>query len=249
MSKKLLVVDDDVAILEMLTDLFENYGYSVIMVENGEKAVELVKRKFFDMILMDIQMPKMDGITTMRMIKELSPVTPVIMITACSQDRIIKEALDTGALGVIRKPFKIGEIVKMIDEYEKEKRLKQPAILIVEDDDSVRTSLKLILEEQKYKVAEATTGKEALEKLQKEFFDLVIIDYRLPDSKGTEMSVKINEYNPEIDVIVITGYADLDVAIEAIRSHVLDFIQKPLELDELLKIVKDAILKKSLKSQ
>lgn len=245
MSKKILIVDDDTSVLETLTDLFEIHGYNVIMVEDGNKAIELVEKKLFDIILLDIQMPKIDGITTLKWIKEVSPLTAVIMMTAGAPEKAINEAKDIGVLGLVQKPFKIDEVVKLIDENEKKKWTRQPSILIVEDDETFCDYLRTLFETEGYKVKEATTAKETLEKIRKEIFDLVVIDQRLPDSKGTELAVKIKEFYPEMDIIIIiTAYADLDTAIESIRIKVCDFILKPIDADYLLKVVKDIIRKK-----
>ena len=95
MSEKLkvLVVDDNEDFCRNVTDILELKDYEVASAYDGFKGLELVKENGFDMVLMDVKMPVMDGVETYRKLKEITPATPVIMVTAFAVEDLIREAL------------------------------------------------------------------------------------------------------------------------------------------------------------
>lgn len=114
-------------------------------------------------------------------------------------------------------------------------------ILVVEDETAVRAVLLDLLEGLGYDVVEAHDGAAGWEKVQAEEPDLVITDVSLPKMKGTDLLVRIKEWREEIPVIVITGYASLKLAVDAVRTGAYSFVQKPFEIDEIQRIVAAAL--------
>lgn len=110
----------------------------------------------------------------------------------------------------------------------------KPSILIVDDDDSVRRTLALILEEKGYIVDTAETGGEAIRKSMENFYNLALIDIRLPDMDGIRLLTEMKETIPKIVKIMITGYPTLENAIEAVNRGADGYILKPINIDELL---------------
>ncbi len=111
---RVIVVDDDVAFADSLSDILQEKGFKTVAVNNGKEAIKAAKEIFFDVILMDIKMPVMDGVETYKKIKKISPQTVVMMMTAFSIEHIIKDALKEGAYRVLYKPLDIDRVVKMI---------------------------------------------------------------------------------------------------------------------------------------
>src|SRR5512136_113764 len=95
---------------------------------------------------------------------------------------------------------------------------EQARILIVDDDESIRKVLASILEEKGYTVDTAQSGKEAIEKTQSEFYNLALVDIRLPDMDGTEVLASIKETTPPMIKIIVTGYPSLQNAIDAVNK-------------------------------
>ncbi len=121
LKEKILVVDDEKSMREFLEIMLRKEDYKVSLAPNGEEVLRLIERDIFDLVLLDIRMPKMDGIGVLKKIKALSPETVVIMITAyASADTAIK-AMKEGAYDYITKPFKVEEI-KLIIKNALEKR-------------------------------------------------------------------------------------------------------------------------------
>ncbi len=107
---KILVADDEQSMREFLDIMLKKEGYKVTLASNGEEVIHLIENDLFDLVLLDIRMPKLDGITALKRIKAISPETIVIMITAyASADTAIK-AMKEGAYDYITKPFKVDEI-------------------------------------------------------------------------------------------------------------------------------------------
>src|SRR3990167_2518865 len=96
---KILIVDDSKEFCTSLADILEAKGYEVESENSGEAAIAKVKEKSFDVILMDIKMPVMNGVEAFKKIKKISPRTAVIMVTAYSLENLINEALREGAFG------------------------------------------------------------------------------------------------------------------------------------------------------
>ena len=109
-KKQVLVVDDDIDILNVLNDFLTDEGHAVIIVNNGEEAVNKVKEHKIDLAVLDISMPKMTGIEALIRIKEIQPALTAIMITAFRNPEIIKDALNAGALDCVFKPFDLKDL-------------------------------------------------------------------------------------------------------------------------------------------
>lgn len=119
-------------------------------------------------------------------------------------------------------------------------------ILVIDDERSIRNTLKEILEFEKFEVEVAEDGIEGLEKLEKGNFDVVLCDIKMPRMDGIEVLEKIQEKEPDTTVVMISGHGTIDTAVEAIKKGAYDFIAKPLDLNRLLITVRNAMDKTKL---
>jgi two-component system response regulator PilR (NtrC family) len=127
---KILVADDEQSMREFLDIMLKKEGYRVSLASNGEEVAKLVEDDLFDLVLLDIRMPKLDGISALKKIKANTPETIVIMITAyASADTAIK-AMKEGAYDYITKPFKVEEIKLIIKNALEKKSLQKENILL-----------------------------------------------------------------------------------------------------------------------
>jgi DNA-binding response OmpR family regulator len=117
----------------------------------------------------------------------------------------------------------------------------KPHILVVDDDESICKTLSSILQEEGYRTATATTAKEAIEKTRTEFFNIALLDIKLPDGEGTQLLSQLQEISPETMKIMVTGYPSLANAIEALNFGAASYIMKPVDPAELLRIIRDKI--------
>ena len=111
------------------------------------------------------------------------------------------------------------------------------SILIVEDGKSQRDMLRGFLKSKGYEVSEAERGDEALELVRKNYFDLLLLDYKMPGMDGMAVLEKVKAINPEIDVIMMTAFGTIDTAVKAMKTGAADYITKPIELEELLILI------------
>lgn len=114
-------------------------------------------------------------------------------------------------------------------------------ILIIDDEVNIGLLLSKFLTRNGFNVSTATTGSSAMEQLSREAYDLVLCDYRLDDTDGREILIKIKESYPKTGVIIITGYSDIKLAVELIKLGAYDYITKPLYPDEILNTINKAI--------
>ncbi|MBW2129421.1 MAG: response regulator [Deltaproteobacteria bacterium] len=126
---------------------------------------------------------------------------------------------------------------------------RAPDILVVDDEPRMCESLAYLLNTREYRVSTAHCGRDAIDLLSRGEFDLALLDIHLPDMMGHEIMDHINAHCPETVVIVITGNANLDSAVAALRRGAYDYLRKPFEFDELLRTVENALNQKRLKRE
>jgi putative nucleotidyltransferase with HDIG domain len=122
-------------------------------------------------------------------------------------------------------------------------------ILIVDDEEMIRSTLARRLAREEYSCVTAPNGREALNYFCKDDFSLVISDLKMPEMDGMEFLKKVKALNPKMPVIILTGYAEVDVAVDAVRLGTNDFIMKPVNLDLVLLSVRNALEKKRLEDE
>ncbi|MEI7848782.1 MAG: response regulator [Chloroflexota bacterium] len=111
---KILIVDDAEFLRVRLTKMLDTDGFEVFQAENGVKAVEVYKQIHPDVVLMDVTMPEMDGLTALKTIVSFDPKAKVIMLTALGQESVVLEAVKSGARDFIVKPFEHDRVMKAI---------------------------------------------------------------------------------------------------------------------------------------
>jgi two-component system, NtrC family, response regulator HydG len=122
-------------------------------------------------------------------------------------------------------------------------------ILIAEDEDITRKHLIYALKKEGYEVVGTRNGREALEQLEKEYFDILITDVKMPEMGGLELLEKTKERYRNIEVLIITGFGSIDAAVEAMKKGAFEYITKPFNLDELVIKVKNIYERKILKRE
>lgn len=119
-------------------------------------------------------------------------------------------------------------------------------ILVIDDERSIRNTLKDILEFEKHKVTLAENGKQGLETALNDFFDIIFSDIKMPEMDGIELLEQLREKEVEAPVIMISGHGNIETAVECIKKGAFDFIEKPIDLSRLLVTVRNALEKNNL---
>ncbi len=121
-----------------------------------------------------------------------------------------------------------------------------PKILLVDDDKSIRSTLKEILEFEKYEVEEAVDGLDCMVKIKQNHYDVVILDIKMPKMDGMDVIEKVQVLKPDLPVVMMSGHGNIDTAVEAVKKGAFDFVQKPPDLNRLLITIRNAQDKSSL---
>jgi DNA-binding NtrC family response regulator len=120
---------------------------------------------------------------------------------------------------------------------------ERASILIVDDDVNICKTLSLILEDEGYNVDAVNSGKEAIEKSKVKVYDVALLDIVLPDMHGTELLKKLHETAPKMIKIMVTGYPNLQNAVEALNYNAEAYLIKPVNYEKLLKIIAEKLEK------
>ena len=115
----------------------------------------------------------------------------------------------------------------------------KPRILVVDDDESVRKTISVMLEDADYLVDTAKTGEEAVKKSETNFYNLALLDIRLPDMEGTRLLTEMKDTVPKMVKIMLTGYPSMDNAVDAVNKGADGYIVKPVNTEELLATIRE----------
>ena len=243
-----LVVDDDVGMVETLVDILSANGYDVAGAHSGGAAITMVTESHYDVALMDIQMPGVNGVEALKTIRTVAPHLTVIMMTAFTSDELVEEARRASAVEILAKPF---DIARVLDSDQQQRAAGRDAgrprvtgrggVLIVDDDPGICETLSDVLEERGYHVRVFQRARAALEQLVSAPTDAAILDIMLPDMSGLDVLQAIKTASPATEVIVITGHASLPTAIRAIDGSAFAYLVKPVEVEHLLSVLRRAI--------
>ena len=124
--------------------------------------------------------------------------------------------------------------------------MRKANILIVDDDENIRRTLRLILESEGYDVDEAASGKEAVEKSKKKIYNLALLDIVLPDMQGTQLLKELGETTPKMVKIMITGYPNLENAVESLNYGADAYLIKPVNFEKLISVVEKKLEKQRM---
>ena len=119
--------------------------------------------------------------------------------------------------------------------------MKSPTILVVDDDFAIRTSFARILERHGYDVETVTSAQEAIERCKNGSYDVALLDIKLPDMDGTQLLKELDAMSGAMIKIMITGYSSLDSALRSLLLEANAYVIKPVDDDELLKVVAEAL--------
>jgi DNA-binding NtrC family response regulator len=118
-------------------------------------------------------------------------------------------------------------------------------ILIVEDDENIRKTMKNILQQSGYETDTAKTGQEAEQKAKARFYNLALLDIKLPDMEGTQLLAKLHADTPKMVKIMVTGYPSLENAMEALNQGADAYVTKPVKSEKILALIKEKLEKQS----
>ena len=229
----ILVVDYDRRMAKTLVNIFQVKGYEVEAAHSGPEALGKVAEGRFDCVLTDIKMPEMSGVELYRAIKARQPDLTVVLMTAYSTDKLVKEGLEEGAVAALTKPLDINLLLSFFSSLGRER-----SIVIVDDDPQFTRTLGDILRARGFAVTQVADPHDVVERVRPNG-QTVLLDMKLNDISGLEVLREIRERHPRLPVVMVTGYrAEMGPAIEAaLKIGAYTCIYKPVQIEGLLQAV------------
>ncbi|MFC1563589.1 response regulator [candidate division KSB1 bacterium] len=250
---RLLLVDDEEDFLISVKNALNRRDIDVLTARNGEEAIRNLYEKQFDIAVLDVKMPGIDGIEVFHRFKRKKPGLPVIILTGHGT---IDQAFETSKEGVtdyLKKPCDIDTLVEKVhkilrvhtvieseESIEKSPHTKDIRVLVVDDELDLLNSLKNVLQRRRMVVYTAEGGKEAISTLENIVVDIVILDIKMPGMDGIEVLRYIKQKFPAIEVILLTGHPETENAIKGIKLGAYEYIIKPPNIDNLTESILSA---------
>jgi DNA-binding NtrC family response regulator len=235
-APSILVVDDEKDTCSNLQDILTDLGYQVDTAYDGPSALELVEKKPYDVALLDLRMPGMDGLELYRRIKKLRSGTVAIIVTAYAASDTAQAAQQAGAWQILPKPVDFPKLMNLVEEA-----MGQPLVMVVDDDQDLCDTLWDLFRERGFRVCLAHSAREAEERLHGREHKVVLIDMKLPEADGSEVFRVVRETSPTAKTVLITGYrSEMEQLVDKVVHEGADAVcYKPFDVEHLLTTVKD----------
>lgn len=270
----ILIVDDDPEVLDALETRMSLKGHNVDALTESQQALNWIENNKYHAVFLDINMPEPDGIDLLHEIREKDPTAEIVMVTAFNSLDKTMTARQLGASEYLLKPLEdpdqLERVLEQLEQrhrrwtradkeamdlrYEKQiKTLDQETsrgetdmdVLIVDDDKQVLESLETHLSLQGYEAVTADESTNVMDTLEKRNFDCVLLDINMPQIDGINLLKQINQFDPTIEIIMMTGFNSLDKTMDAREYGASEYLLKPFnnmdELDTVLKQAQDRV--------
>jgi DNA-binding response OmpR family regulator len=231
-TSSILIVDDERNMRATLADILSDEGYEVVAAESGERALELLEDRAFDLVLLDIRMAGMDGMEVFHQIRRKKSDAQVVLMSAFSSDLVRRQALDEGAIAFVRKPLDVESLLKLI------RGTKKLTILAVESETCVSGLIGDRLRREGYRVLVVHTPSEALELVQQIHSHVVFLDENLVDAAGPDFYSAVKQTAPATRLVLVGRPLPETPARADVRHLPVDAVLlRPLRFDEVLRLL------------
>jgi two-component system response regulator HydG len=235
---RILIVDDEVDTCDNLSDILTDLGYLVDVAYEGQTALALVAQNTFDIALLDLRMPGMNGLELYRHIKEISAGTVAIIVTAYATSDTARSVMEAGAWSIVSKPVDVPHLVGLVRDAS-----NSPLILVVDDDSDLCENLWEIFREHNYRVHLAHDANEAERVLRLQSFQVILLDMRLPGENGVSVFELIQKTNQQAQILIITGYpTEMESRVQqTLAAGAKAVCYKPFDVTSLLSTIHELI--------
>ncbi len=256
---RLLMVDDEEEFLASTAPALERRNIEVTTALSGIKALEILQKKSFDVLLLDVKMPDMDGIEVFQSVKREYPNLPVIILTGHGTISQAFQSVKEGVVDYIAKPCDIDDLVGKLQRAVEKHQIEwktgetvQPGIsetlpiqvLIVDDEVELLDSLQKVLQRRNMRVITTSKGDEVLSLLRENPIDVVVLDVKLPGLDGIEILSLIKKEMPMLEVVLLTGHPQVETALQGMKKGAFEYVVKPPDSEELTDIIRRAFAKR-----
>jgi len=249
---RLLLVDDEEEFLLATSRALGRRGFEVTVAPNGVTALDKISSESFDVVVLDVKMPDIDGLEVFNQISGRYPEIPVILLTGHPS---LADAFRTSKQGIadyLSKPVEIEELAHKIRyavDISRNTTIENGGngtsdisaenirVMIVDDETDLLDSLERVFSRRKIHTLTAQSGQEALEMLKDEPVDVMVLDVKMPGMDGLEVLQRVKEKHPSIQVIMLSGHPSMEAALESVRLGANEYMKKPPDIGELVETI------------
>jgi DNA-binding response OmpR family regulator len=248
MNRSALIVDDNRPLAEDLAEILESEGYDVCIFDDPQAVLAKADKLSFDVALIDVRMPVVDGVELQRRLREHNPDACYVMMTAYTEDDRVAQALASGVCAVLNKPVPLKQLFYALSG-------RAPcALLVVEDDSAFLQALCEALHEDGYDCHPAASAMDAKREAQRMLAEraaapeekrkpiALVVDVRLPDGDGASLAAELSRMLTAPVVIIAGADPELQQRLRASYAGVrLSVLEKPFSPAALLSALRDVI--------
>jgi len=244
---RVLLVDDEEDFLLSSAQALERRGFHVDVAPNGVTALEKIDRVEYQIVVLDVKMPDIDGLEVFRILHQRHPSLPVVMLTGHSS---LEDAFQTSRDGIadyLDKPIDMDELARRLRAIAQRHRLQPESgdgveatgvgetvrVMVVDDEVDFLQSIKAVLERRRLSVTTAESGEAALELLAENLVDVIVLDVKMPGLSGLDVLRRVKCDYPSVQVILLSGHPSVDAAVEGVRLGANEYLQKPPDIEHL----------------
>ncbi|PJA12216.1 MAG: hypothetical protein COX65_08785 [Elusimicrobia bacterium CG_4_10_14_0_2_um_filter_56_8] len=259
---KILIIDDDGIVRDALTVFLSRAGHEVSTAADGGNGVQVFKNVLPDLVILDRDLPVLSGSGVFEKIRAVSPRVPVIILTGFTAPEEAEVYIKHGAASFLSKGDGLSNVLTEVErllgispkhkaftgntgaapQAADEVKTRGPLILIADDDESIHQVLSRYLTWAGYRVVGAMDGETALRLAREQRPDIVLLDISMPKKNGLEVLRELVEDLPETGFMMITGNEDEEIAKSCLEIGAFDYIPKPMNLENLGKIINARLL-------
>jgi CheY-like chemotaxis protein len=260
-----LVVDDEQLFRDLLQALLRHQGHDVLTASNGAEAIEVFERRRPRVTLLDLNMPGMDGIATLTRIRAIDAHAAVVVLTGAATDELEHRARQLGVTDFLKKGMSVDAVLAALKRLAAPSPLainrvdvsapsspvqsERPSLLVVEDEPNSRQMLAQFLGTKGYRVRSAADGIEALQLVQKQAPQVILLDLHMPGMNGVEVLRTLKTDGFLGTIIVLTGSQDEDLLKQALELGSMDVLGKPVDIERLELAIEVSLVLSAASSQ
>ncbi|MCR4891437.1 MAG: response regulator [Lachnospiraceae bacterium] len=226
--ERILIIDDEEMNLRLSKFILQKAGYEVETVNSGTEGIEILQKIRFDLVLLDVEMPDMNGLDVLRVIRSCPEIagTKVIFLTASNSPSNLSKAAKLEAVQFILKPCMPEVLLKAVRNA---LDATNDVLLLIVDDEPMNLMMMKRVFSSLYRVECVSSGQAALNFLERETPDMVLLDLYMPEMDGRETFKRIRAMDgaEDLPVVFVTAEYDEDIELELFQMGALDFIKKP----------------------
>jgi DNA-binding NtrC family response regulator len=238
-TRRALVVDDDVMMARTLGEILELQGWTVDLAHDGRMAVEAAAMRSYDVVLMDVKMPVMNGVDAFLAMKAARPDVKVVLMTAYAAQELIARAEDNGVLQVLSKPVDIRSLLAFLSGALSRKK----PVLLVDSDRAFLLTLSESLQLSGFDTVIADGLGQAMRLMHEQRPAAILLHMHLGSAPAREAVLTVHDLSPEVALILYSGRPGAESEIDGAvpKEYVHTYLQKPFAVEEVAEVLHEVV--------